>query len=291
MSIADTITISNVFVDEGANLGKTLFNEIDTGTVTVINPVIYPEWWGVSGTFDDVPIQKAFDCAVASGGSTVEFGSRTYNTRAEIVLASEVDNLRIVGNGTIISGGIGVGAVVKFGDGAAALENLTVEGIEFTTSVARTSVIEFSFCPTMKMQNCRVRGTATYGVYLEGGNWIGVIDSCQIRGNFDYCIYSVTDGVFAYKNNGFTVQNSWIHGQNKVGAIAGLYINDTCTRFRSMNNYYEKVSATGSYGIYNNLGYKFLSFGDTFEGQDSVAVSVANHARFEHLNFGSSLVN
>ncbi len=102
------LSVSRTFTINGSIISKSHQIFSGSGTVTfnvgVMNE-IYPEWWGIDGTADNVQIQAAIDAAGGgTGNGKVILSSKTYAIAATITIVSN-DSLILQGSGWGVTGG------------------------------------------------------------------------------------------------------------------------------------------------------------------------------------------
>jgi len=261
-----------------------------SGTVSLGSPkaVADPEWWGVTGTADNVAIQAALNAA-----PIVRLQPTTYNLTGTIVIPS---NRELIGSGpsTIVH----ESSTLNYAFDIYNVSNIKISNIKFTGSEYYTS----SGCATIwgasagtnsnvVINNCwfdDVNGTAI----TAGGahNWS--ISNCYINGTGEHGIYcSLADGVTI---TNVSVQNTNFTGF-KIKSSTNIYVTN-CIAQNCLNNSpfvieadygYPKCSyvylsnctgiepvANGYYGLFINGDVEHCTIsGGHFSGFDSILVT------------------
>lgn len=143
---------------------------------------VYPEWWGVTGTNDYIPIQSAAS-SLTNGGIIRLTGSYTYTTNIGVSL---LDNTWVRGNGTgktVITGG-GVAIFDATNRSNIKISDLSSMASRFLSMVGGSSLI---------VENVNINGYLS-PVYIHGqGIWLyGVthaVISSSIFTDFNDAIY------------------------------------------------------------------------------------------------------
>jgi hypothetical protein len=235
----------------------------------------------VDTSYSDADIQAVLT-AMTSGG-TVIFSPGSYTITAELLLAN--DYVQILGYGAQLTGTDLGSAILRLGDGNARLDGIALRGLRLTGAGTTESCLQVQYCPGVVIDGVHIDGTGTNGVLLYG-NWVGTIRNSLIQGTFTNCIKASACPVTTYKNNGFTVRDNWIHGQT-TGSY-GLYIDDASVKFKSRENYYEKIANTG---IYAASAVHFESYGDVFEAVAKIGYSANPNARWLSVTNGSDVTD
>lgn len=255
-------TAAAMVVGSGASLAPS-----GTGKLTDGGPVFYAEWYGVTGTNDQTPINAALTAACSAGGGTVQLLAKTYNivsATAPITIPCSYVNLNGVAMGFSSTGSAG-GSVIKdtsatgdmiqvVGTGAncasGALIGNTVRNLELFRTVAPTAGyginLTDSCWPIVENVNGYDAGTSseyhsgTANSYIQHVQWYYALASGSTRNGVEL------DGSTA--NNSTDLEN--VEVANGVGSglhVRGLYMHGSLINDLWTHNFQTSLV---DYGVY-----------------------------------------
>lgn len=299
-----TLTINGNFsagryqVFSGFNAGDVTFGTIKD---------VYPEWWGIDGTADDVEI----NCAIASlvnasyDGGTVYLVGTAYATSGSIAMRSGISVLGLGRTSTIIT---------YSGNGSAiTLTNVDVNiyGTELsrvtiiTTDLAANAIriiAPFRRAILRDLDVVGVDSTAHTGTGIlldaSGGGWIGGVEiaNCYIL-LYKYGIYFKGGLTSDDQISMVSMKDVWLIGRSSgiTSGSAGIYMNSTCSGSGTHGT--SLLIESWETGIKHKTGT--YSMGGFFQGafevntvEDSVGISFAgeiiNHTAYKFLRKGGA---
>jgi len=154
---------------------------------------IYPEWWGVDGTADNVQIQQAIESASGLNGATIKLLPKDYNTVATITVNR--DRINILGSGEhatrIVFAPTAADVCMEWDEGGTMISQCTIRDLTFYTNDTTwdKDAMRLEDIDIFEMKNVQISGsdvngwtggTESIGLQIQGRN-IGSIQNVNIK--------------------------------------------------------------------------------------------------------------
>jgi parallel beta-helix repeat protein len=200
---------------------------------------VYPEWWGIDGTADDVQIQAAIDSLPSSGGKVLlsdvtyvlEMGARIYGVRIakSNVAFSGVGAASIVKLANSQGTGAAHSAIIQMGDGINSYEGIVVENLLVDGNKANQTQVLEGISGFRNLSKCCVRNCQVKNIYGYGIGFTSSADSKMQNNEVSGCKYT---GIGVDNCNRMTISgnrcignscSSGVHGSGGIGVYDSNY--------------------------------------------------------------------
>lgn len=237
---------------------------------------IFPEWWNVDGTADEVQIQQAIESVSGLTGATIKLLPKDYNTTSTITVNR--DRINILGSGEmatrIVFAPTADDVCMEWDEGATMISQCSIRDLTFytTDTVWDKDAMRLIDIDIFEMKNVQISGsdtngwtggTESIGLRIQGRN-IGSIQNVNIKADVPISIednpnstvdidhFNFNNLYLTSKNddtlpcvrvaNGVNLSNVTFDGvQAWVNGLYGFYWNDTTTIKTSLSLAFNNV--------------------------------------------------
>ncbi len=258
-----------------------------TGLVSFSKPgTVYPEWWGIGGTADQMQGTLAYSSLIAGGGGTVKWSGSSYTFSDQAVIQSntttEIDRQTTIKLADSLDG-----TPLFFANTETNIEingGGVIDGNRSSQNAASSSYnIHLVSCTGVKISGVRIKSAFQNNIHLDGSTNVEVT-GCEIDD-------AENNGMYIIDSSHIRVKDNYFHDNVNSGGTSHILVYTGNTDVKITHNTF---SGTGivpgqGHGVYVDTVAGMMVSGNYFYDLYGYGVelnpSVSGHARIIDGNY------